>query len=118
MAEEFDKNCSSDPTSGCSDGQAGLIAELVISKEKITEKLESIDIKVGNISVEIEECCEETNGNLNDIKDRLDTLISNAAECCDAITDRLDVIAGLLSAPVASGTHVTWTDYVCQQTVE
>lgn len=109
--------CTSDPTSGCGDGNS-LVSEIRTGNNKVTEKLTDIENKVSELKEVTEACCEETNGNLDDIKDRLDTLISNAAECCDAITDRLDIIAGILRTVIIVPNTQSWvasyTDRSCQ----
>lgn len=113
--DDNDKYCSSDPTGGCGSGSASLVAQISSSYSSISEKMESIDTKMGNISTEIEECCTETNANLVGIKDRLDTLITNAENCCSDIIDRLDTIAGLLSAPSVTTNQLQYGDYTCVQ---
>ena len=114
----FGKNCNSDPISGCSSEIGAVVAQMVVSNEAITEKLTSIDTKVGLISTEIDECCTETNANLVKIQDRFDTLIENAENCCEAILDRLDSIVSALQVPNAILTTITYTGYVCVQSEE
>src|SRR6056297_2790296 len=113
----YGRNCSSDPTSGCSDGSS-LVASITASYNNIATKLDAIDVKMGNIITEIEECCEETNTNLSNISDKMSTLITNAENCCEDIIERLDIIAGLLQTPSTTGIHVTYDDFVCEQMLE
>ena len=113
-----DKYCSSDPTNGCNSSTGSIAALINSSNSALLVKLTSIDTKVGLISTEIEECCDETNGNLVTIQDKLDTLIENAENCCEAILDRLDSIVSALQVPNAILTTITYTGYVCVQSEE
>jgi hypothetical protein len=114
----FGKNCNSDPTSGCSTENAGLVASITASYNNIATKLDAIDVKMGNVITEIEECCEETNSNLSSISSKMSTLNTNIGNCCEDIMERLDIIIGLLQTPSTTGVHITYSDFVCEQMVQ
>lgn len=111
-------SCNSDPTGGCQD--SALLAEIRQGNIAIEGSLNDIDIKLGELVVNSEACCDETNAHLTNIEGKLDTLIANAANCCNAITSRLDVIIGLMSVntttttiPQVGVTEVRWLNHVC-----
>jgi hypothetical protein len=63
-----------------------------------------------------EACCDDKNGLLQDIINRLDVLIQNLIDCCEAICDRLDIIIDLLINPYPISLR-SWTvvfkDHIC-----
>lgn len=89
------ENCNSDPTSGCG-GDGALVAALNTSNSEVVEKLTDIGNKLDTITTNAEECCEVTNGLLTSINGGMTTMINNSAAFYDALLGKLDTIAGLL----------------------
>lgn len=86
--------CNSNPTSGCSENTSA--ADLIIAKNKLAILLPNLLSAITNLHNAIDACCLTTNGNLDLIDNRLDTIIQNNEDCCNEVNSRLITIGNLL----------------------
>ena len=96
--------CNSDPTSGC-DGDGALIAALNTSNAVVVERLTDIGDKLDTLTTQAEDCCESSSALLTSMNDKLTTLINNSALYYNSLFTRLDTIVGLLE--ISAGVPVT-----------
>ena len=87
--------CTSDPTSGCG-GDGALVAALETSNAQVIQELNDINDKMDTLITNAEDCCETTNELLTGVNDKMTTVINNSAAFYNALLGRLDTIAGLL----------------------
>ena len=92
--------CTSDPTSGCG-GDGALVAALESSNDQVIQELNDINDKLDTLITNAEECCELTNSLLTGINGNMVTMINNSAAFYNALLGKLDTITGLLQ--ISSG---------------
>lgn len=92
--------CTSDPSGGCG-GDGVLVAALNASNSAVIQELNGINSKLETLITNAEECCETTNDLLTGVNDKMTTVINNSATFYDALLGKLDTIAGLLE--ISSG---------------
>lgn len=110
--------CTSDPTSGCG-GDGALVAALNASNSEVVSQLVDINDKLDTLTDNAAACCEDTNGLLSSMNEKLTTLINNSATYYNSVLTRLDTIAGLLE--VSAGVpdvplktfNISFASHVC-----
>ena len=86
--------CNTNPTSGCTDNTDAV--QLKITTNKLTIKLNDLEVAVDGLALAFANCCSTTGINLNLILDRLNTILTNNTICCDGINFKLDIAWGKL----------------------
>lgn len=94
-------NCTSSPVSGCTDGQS--IASLQEFTDNFSEHLVTINLKKGAVLIQIDDCCENINGKLTDIKDILENIKNQAVECCTTTNSNLDDVLSAIQTIINGG---------------
>lgn len=107
--------CNTNPTSGC--GDASVVAEIKIQTNTIVTHLDEVKTAIENLQTQNEECCEETNGNLESIESKLDTLIANSSECCTTQTSLFEQMISLLQQLVNCECPTTTTTSTSTTTI-
>lgn len=95
MAEDCENGCNSNPTSGgCAENS--LIISIKKNQDLLEKKVIDINESLDEFKESVIACCEETNGNIEDVIDLLDEMIQNNQDCCESINEKLVRMATLL----------------------
>jgi hypothetical protein len=104
-------SCNDNPTSGCADNDAAVAIKIAVNK--VIPIMLDLKDKVHAFTHAYDDCCVETNANLDLVTTKLSTVLTNNTECCIAINAKLKAIAGKLGQiqdgiqPVCSTTTTT-----------
>lgn len=83
-------NCNSNPNNGCTDAQT--LTELQTFTDGVELHLNATISAIAGIITDFNLCCSTNNTKLTDALSKLQTIIDNAEDCCDAIQAALDGI--------------------------
>jgi len=87
-------NCNTNPTSGCTENKNSIQIKKTIIK--LDPKLTLIESTLDEMKIALENLCTDEGANLDIIKVKLDTILANNIECCEAINEQLENIAEVL----------------------
>lgn len=94
-------DCNSNPTSGCTDNSTA--TQIKIMNGKILPLFVNLEAAITALGEAMLDCCEASGEKIDDINDKLETIIENNSDCCTAILSKIGQIGQILDVIEAGG---------------
>lgn len=94
-------DCNSNPTSGCTDNSTA--TQIKIMNGKILPLFVNLEASITALGEAMLDCCEASGEKIDDINDKLETIIENNSDCCAAILSKIGQIGQILDVIEAGG---------------
>lgn len=94
-------DCNSNPTSGCTDNSTA--TQIKIMNGKILPLFVNLEASITALGEAMLDCCEASGEKIDDINDKLETIIENNSDCCAAILSKIGQIGQILDVIESGG---------------